>query len=289
MGDHHGRGARGVCAARCFGALLQYPGTYGHVRDFAAQIKDIHAQGGIAVVAATLALTILKPPGRDGRRRCDRLHAAIRRAHGLWRSARRLYGGEAGVSAQSPGASGRRIGGCRGHPAYRLALQTREQHIRRDKATSNICTAQVLLAVAASMYAVYHGPEGLKRIALDIHHRTAVLAAGLRRLGVRILNDTYFDTLTVDSAADHERILERAHQEDLTFRVVEAGSDGAANATAWQVRGARGLGMSLDETSTDRTVEAIWRCFGGSFADSRMYAAGSALEFPSVQRRCRPF
>jgi glycine dehydrogenase len=223
---------------------------------------------------------LLKPPGECGAdiaigstqrfgvpMGCGGPHAAymaVRSAH-----QRNLPGRLVGVSVDA-----------HGDPAYRLALQTREQHIRRDKATSNICTAQVLLAVVASMYAVYHGPEGLRRIAGAIHRRTAVLAAGLQRLGVRLLNDSFFDTLTVDSAFDHDEIVERAGAESLNFRLLSGGFRGAE----------RALGMSLDETTTDRTVESIWRCFGGRFGFDEIAAdAAQSVGLPPELRRVSSF
>jgi len=261
----------------CFGALLQYPGTYGTVRNLEAAISAIHQSGGLAVVAADpMALTLLKPPGECG---ADIAIGSTQRfgvplgfggPHAAYMAVK---------SVHQRSLPGRLIGvsvDAHGDPAYRLALQTREQHIRRDKATSNICTAQALLAVVASMYAVYHGPEGLRRIASTIHRRTAVLAAGLRLLGVRILNDSFFDTLTVDSAFEHAQILERARGESLNFRLLPGGVRGAA----------RALGMSLDETTTDRTVESIWRCFGGrlSFDEVDAGAAKSDGFAPQLRR-----
>ncbi len=236
------------------GALLQYPGTSGAVRDLRPAIASVKAKGGLAIVAADLlALTLLASPGELG------ADIAIG-------SAQRFgvpmgYGGPHAAymavrDALKRSLPGRLVGlsvDSRGEPAYRLALQTREQHIRREKATSNICTAQVLLAVIASMYAVYHGPEGLAAIARNVHRRTSVLAAGLKTLGFAPQSDTYFDTVTVDVGAKQSDIIARALAENINLRTV--GDDA--------------IGIALDETTTPAIVEAVWRAFGGklTYAD----------------------
>ncbi len=159
----------------------------------------------------------------------------------------------------------------RGEPAYRLALQTREQHIRREKATSNICTAQVLLAVIASMYAVYHGPEGLTHIARTVHRRASVLAAGLRKLGFAPQSETFFDTVTVDAGARQSEIVARALAEKINLRI-----------------GARTLGIALDETTTPDDVEAVWRAFGGKLAYAEV-EAGARDALPAELKRASAF
>jgi glycine dehydrogenase len=229
------------------GALLQYPGTSGVVRDLRPAIASLRAKGALAIVAADLlALTLLASPGELG------ADIAIG-------SAQRLgvpmgYGGPHAAymavrDALKRSLPGRIVGlsvDSRGAPAYRLALQTREQHIRREKATSNICTAQVLLAVIASMYAVYHGPEGLTHIARTAHRRTAVLAAGLAKLGFAPKSPNFFDTITVDAGAKRDEIVKRALAERINLRIGETS-----------------LGISIDETTTPEVIEAVWRAFGG--------------------------
>jgi glycine dehydrogenase len=259
-------------SAQVCGALLQYPGSSGAVRDLRGAITALRAKGALAIVAADLlALTLLASPGELG------ADIAIG-------SAQRFgvpmgYGGPHAAymavrDALKRSLPGRIVGlsiDSRGAPAYRLALQTREQHIRREKATSNICTAQVLLAVIASMYAVYHGPEGLTHIARKVHRRAAVLAAGLKRLGLAPRSKAFFDTVTVDAGADNDKIVARALEEKINLRISETT-----------------LGIALDETTTPAIVEAVWRAFGGRLTYAEV-ESGVRDALPAELKRATPF
>ncbi|HBB24331.1 MAG TPA: glycine dehydrogenase (aminomethyl-transferring), partial [Pseudomonas sp.] len=232
-----------------FGALLQYPDTHGEIRDLRPAIEQLHAQQALACVAADLlSLLLLTPPGELG---ADVVLGSTQR-FGVPMG----YGGPHAAYFASRdefkrGMPGRIIGvskDARGNTALRMALQTREQHIRREKANSNICTAQVLLANIAGFYAVYHGPQGLKRIAQRVHRLTAILAAGLEQKGIVRLNRHFFDTLTLEVGGAQTAIIESAEAAQINLRILGRGR----------------LGVSLDETCDERTVEQLLAIFLGA-------------------------
>jgi glycine dehydrogenase len=231
----------------CFGAIFQYPGSHGAIRDLRPAVALVKSHGGIPIFAADpLALTLIASPADLG----AEIAIGSTQRFGVPMG----YGGPhaaylAVKDAYKRHMPGRLVGvsiDAKGNSAYRLALQTREQHIRREKATSNICTAQVLLAVIASMYAVYHGPEGLTHIATQIRRRTATLAAGLRHLGFSLASDAFFDTITVHTGDRTAAIVARSQELRLNFRI-----DGDS------------LGISTDETTTPALIELVWQAFGG--------------------------
>jgi len=258
-----------------FGALVQYPATDGAIYDYADFVKQAHDAGALVVVAADiLALTLLKPPGEFGADvavgNTQRFgvplgfggpHAAYFATRDQFK--RHMPGRLVGVSHDAEG-----------RPAYRLALQTREQHIRRDKATSNICTAQVLLAVIASMYAVYHGPKGLRAIAERVHRLTGQLADGLRALGCIIRHENFFDTVRVEVESSYIT-LEHAAKAGCNLRAL----------------GLRAVGISFDETTTPRDIELLMAVFRGTtvrdFADDD--PGEPPLRIPQVAMRASDF
>ncbi|PGH44836.1 glycine dehydrogenase (aminomethyl-transferring) [Micromonospora sp. WMMA1996] len=233
--------------AEFFGLHLQYPGASGAVRDHRALVEAAHGVGALVTVAADLlALTLLRPPGEIG---AD-IAAGTTQRFGVPMA----FGGpHAGYLAVRAGLErmlpGRLVGVSRdadGNPAYRLALQTREQHIRREKATSNICTAQVLLAVMAGMYAVYHGPDGLRAIARRTHEAAARLAAGLRAGGVDVADVPFFDTVTATVPGRAAQVVAAAAERNVNLRLVDADR----------------VGVSCDETTTAAHLAAVWAAFG---------------------------
>src|SRR6266478_102851 len=258
-----------------FGALVQYPATDGAIYDYTEFVRQAHTAGALVVVAADiLALTLLKPPGEFGADvavgNTQRFgvplgfggpHAAFFATRDEYK--RHMPGRLVGVSHDAEG-----------RPAYRLAMQTREQHIRRDKATSNICTAQVLLAVIASMYAVYHGPGGLRAIAERVHRLTSQLADGLRALGSKITHENFFDTIRVEVESS-ATLIEHSRKAGCNLRAL----------------GARAVCLSFDETTTNRDIELLMSIFRGThvrdFADDDL--GESPLRIPQSAIRTSHF
>ena len=234
-------------AEAVFGAVFQYPGTYGHVRDFTDQIARLHEAKAIGIVIADpLALTVLKEPGAMG---ADIAVGSTQR-FGVPMG----FGGPSAAymackDAYKRNMPGRIVGvsiDAQGNTAYRLSLQTREQHIRREKATSNVCTAQALLANIASFYAVFHGPEGLKAIAQRVHRKAVRVARGLEEKGFTVEPESFFDTITVNVGPLQGAIIDAARRERINLRRI----------------GDARIGISLDETTRAETIERLWRAFG---------------------------
>ncbi|UPG91752.1 aminomethyl-transferring glycine dehydrogenase [Luteibacter aegosomaticola] len=251
-----------------FGVLLQYPNTFGRINDYKALADATHARGAIVCVATDLlALTVIASPGSWG---ADIVVGNTQRfgvpfgfggPHAAYLACRDAY---------KRSMPGRLIGvsvDTEGKPAYRLTLQTREQHIRREKATSNICTAQVLLAVMASMYAVYHGPEGLVRIARRVHRMTAILAGALTKAGVKVGGD-FFDTLHI-TGVDAKALHAKAAASKINLRAIDASS----------------VGISLDEATTRADVAALAAVFGADASDIDALDAATADALPAAQVR----
>jgi glycine dehydrogenase len=234
-------------ASAVFGAIFQYPGTYGHVRDLSDEMAALRSHKAIGIVSADpLALCLLKEPGAMG--------ADIAVGNTQRFGVPMGYGGPHAAymacrDKLKRGMPGRIVGvsiDSHGNKAYRLSLQTREQHIRREKATSNVCTAQALLAVMAGFYAVFHGPEGLRAIAQRIHRKTVRLAKGLEAAGFHVEPASYFDTITVDVGLLQRGVLAAAVQQGINLRPV----------------GTTKVGITLDERTRPATIEAVWRAFG---------------------------
>ncbi|MHA6346144.1 aminomethyl-transferring glycine dehydrogenase [Roseivivax sp. CAU 1761] len=252
-------------ADKVFGALFQYPGTLGHVRDFTAQMEALHEAGAIGVVSADpMALCVLKEPGAMG---AD-IAVGTTQRFGVPMG----YGGPHAAYIACRDAFKRSLPGrivgvsrdARGNRAYRLALQTREQHIRREKATSNVCTAQALLAVMAGFYAVFHGPQGLRAIAERIHRKTARLARGLEEAGFQVEPGAFFDTITVDVGLFQKGVIAAGVREGVNLRAV----------------GDTKVGLTVDETTRPAKIEAAWRAFGVERRDepeAQLYRLPEAL------------
>ncbi len=260
--------------SKVFGVLVQYPGTTGAVADHSALVEAVHRRGALVTVATDLlALCVLTPPGLWG---ADVAVGSAQRfgvplgfggphagfmavRHGLQRS---LPGRLVGVSVDADGQT-----------AHRLALQTREQHIRREKATSNICTAQVLPAVLAAMYAVYHGPDGLEAMAGRVHRLAAVLAAGLSSAGVEVVHDTFFDTVCARVPGRAGAVVADALERGVNLRLVDDDT----------------IVVACDETTVRAHLEAVWAAFGVLDGDIDALDATTADRLPAALQRTAPF